>query len=36
MAPDEAILDDGTPVLVAEFIGADQINPHIFGSDAAH
>ena len=33
---DEAVLDDGSPLLVAEFIGADEVNKHIWGSDAAH
>ena len=33
---DEMMLDDGEPILVAEFISAAEINPHIFGSEKTH
>ena len=36
LAADEAVLDDGAPVLVAEFIDASEVNPHIYGSETAH
>ncbi|RYX82744.1 DUF4261 domain-containing protein [bacterium] len=36
LTPEEAILDDGGPLLVANFIRADEANPHIFGSERAH
>ena len=36
LALDEAFLDDGAPILVAEFIGANEANAHIFGSETAH
>lgn len=36
LAPGEVFLDDGAPVLVAEFIDANESNAHIFGSDMAH
>ena len=36
LAADEAVLDDGAPVLVAEFIDASEVNEHIYGSESAH
>ena len=34
--PNEMMLDDGAPLLVAEFIGPEEANKHIFGSERAH
>jgi hypothetical protein len=36
LTADEAPLDDGVPLLVAEFIRSEEANPHIFGSERAH
>ena len=36
LAADEAALNDGAPVLVAEFIDASEANEHIYGSETAH
>ena len=36
LSAEEAVLDDGAPVLVAEFIDASEVNEHIYGSDVVH
>ena len=36
LSPEESMLGDGAPLLVAEFIRSDEANPHVFGSETAH